>query len=642
MFKFLFRAFLVLVTTGYLFIYQRAIVEGASVEDEYMITKVFEDRKPPKPLLTQNKRKEFEDSLTIKPTGLKILGRPDSLFGDQPSATSLKVFGVGLSRTGTTTLATYFHSLGLKVLHFDYSLLGINYNFSAQDFVGKYDDVDVVFDLPTAFYYKNLINNYPNSLFISTYRDADSWFKSFKVYLQTFNDYVFSPGKFPFAFQLLHKHVYGSEEPDEKLWIANYKKHYSDVLTHIPSPQLFQIDVSELDNYSKIQSMCAFIGIDTIETTCPIISSEMHHNSLEDVTNFFETQCSIGRMSPEPYNIFTNSKFITTAASSAFAYVTLLSNPNGNTFNEQFVLSSLVLCQSIRNSYEDSIFVDESYDIVLLIFGDFDEALLAKLYRCFDRLIPVKPFSISPSGLSDSDYYTSIRAKLWSFSLVEYKRVQFIDADQMVIRNIDHYFFRSFYSQMDSSSTTSQVNKPKMIYTQLSMHSPVCTAYMSFEPSTQAAVDIDLLFRHGNWNNATGYFNYGLINFQAWPLVESFTDKSLPWKVVNFDGKPGIDSKFPYVPLFPHPTEKKQISWTNADWNFYCSWSDQGATFYYFYLYLQNGGFINPNDQDHELIHFIGVHKPWINFVDAVPNNLKVSENNFLIYPNKPINILSC
>ena len=113
-------------------------------------------------------------------------------FGSEPSATSLvivcdlfkieafnrlrllcivqKVFGVGLSRTGTTTLAEFCKLLGLRVLHFDQvsapeSLAGFNFvccyhlNFKdltahlphsrAFNWTGSYDDVDAVFDLPT-------------------------------------------------------------------------------------------------------------------------------------------------------------------------------------------------------------------------------------------------------------------------------------------------------------------------------------------------------------------------------------------------------------------------------------------------------------------------------------------------------------
>src|SRR6185369_15648480 len=57
-------------------------------------------------------------------------------------------------------------------------------------------------------------------------------------------------------------------------------------------------------------------------------------------------------------------------------------------------------------------------------------------------------------------------------------------------------------------------------------------------------------------------------------------------------------------------------------WDFYCSWADQGPIFYYFYLLKQTGGTIDADDTDHEMIHYIGVHKPWVKTESyATPEN---------------------
>ena len=106
----------------------------------------------------------------------------------------------------------------------------------------------------------------------------------------------------------------------------------------------------------------------------------------------------------------------------------------------------------------------------------------------------------------------------------------------------------------------------------------------------------------------------------SWSLVESFVDPTnLPWKKNG-----GVDEEYPYVPLFANPIRNGKNMWKNSNWQFYGSWADQGAALYYFFLYLKDGGFIDPNDQDHELIHFIGVHKPWINLVDQHDNEVLV------------------
>ena len=43
-------------------------------------------------------------------------------------------------------------------------------------FAGRYDHVDSVEDIPTAFYYEQMMAAYPNASFILTIRDDESWY----------------------------------------------------------------------------------------------------------------------------------------------------------------------------------------------------------------------------------------------------------------------------------------------------------------------------------------------------------------------------------------------------------------------------------------------------------------------------------
>ena len=42
---------------------------------------------------------------------------------------------------------------------------------------GRYDDVDAVEDLPTAYYYEQMLQVYPSAKFILTVRDEKDWLK---------------------------------------------------------------------------------------------------------------------------------------------------------------------------------------------------------------------------------------------------------------------------------------------------------------------------------------------------------------------------------------------------------------------------------------------------------------------------------
>ena len=223
-----------------------------------------------------------------------------------------------------------------------------------------------------------------------------------------------------------------------------------------------------------------------------------------------------------------------------FAYATLLSDTEANSFKRQFVASAVVWCASIRHSYTDEFLAATStsppksrslaslpFDVVLLIRGKLSDKSKESLAGCFDRIIPVQDFGRTPSGVADSAYNSIVRAKLWAFSLTEYKRVQFMDADQMIIRNLDHYFFRHHYmvTGTDVREATVPVRK---FYTQVSIQSPVCSAFFSFEPDRRTVVDLMSIFDIGRWNTVDGWMDYGAYDFPYQRIVESFADPLQP------------------------------------------------------------------------------------------------------------------
>lgn len=76
-----------------------------------------------------------------------------------------KIFGIGLGRSGTTSLAHALTVLGYKTLHFPQSMEQID-RHEASD------------DLTVASRFKELDQKYPGSKFILTVRELDSWVSS--------------------------------------------------------------------------------------------------------------------------------------------------------------------------------------------------------------------------------------------------------------------------------------------------------------------------------------------------------------------------------------------------------------------------------------------------------------------------------
>jgi len=83
----------------------------------------------------------------------------------------VKIFGIGLPRTGTTSLHNALKSLGIKSKHFPFKL----YTSFDDKLLGDYD---LFVDSPIQLIYKLLDDKFPESKFILTTRSLDSWLES--------------------------------------------------------------------------------------------------------------------------------------------------------------------------------------------------------------------------------------------------------------------------------------------------------------------------------------------------------------------------------------------------------------------------------------------------------------------------------
>jgi len=90
-----------------------------------------------------------------------------------------KVFGIGLSKTGTTSLFAALHRLGFRAATYRHmkraKMSGWFDGDFSEDYLAKWDAVT---DLPIATYFHDLDRRYPGSKFILTCREIESWLDS--------------------------------------------------------------------------------------------------------------------------------------------------------------------------------------------------------------------------------------------------------------------------------------------------------------------------------------------------------------------------------------------------------------------------------------------------------------------------------
>jgi hypothetical protein len=89
-----------------------------------------------------------------------------------------KIFGIGLSRTGTRSLSEALEILGIRTAHLPLDRRTYRELASGVYALTVLTTCDALTDITAAPFYRRFDQTYPNSKFILTARDKDSWMRS--------------------------------------------------------------------------------------------------------------------------------------------------------------------------------------------------------------------------------------------------------------------------------------------------------------------------------------------------------------------------------------------------------------------------------------------------------------------------------
>lgn len=155
-----------------------------------------------------------------------------------------KVFGIGLSNTGTSSLNRALTLLGIPSIHLPHSLSQI----------GKFDGAS---DLPVAVFFKELDRLYPGSKFILTIRNTRDWLKSYQLYEQRLlKIYRGSP---PDWLRELTIRCYGQEQFNPQQWLKAYARHLKLVTEYFQS-RSSDLLIFNMYGGQGWQELCDFLG----------------------------------------------------------------------------------------------------------------------------------------------------------------------------------------------------------------------------------------------------------------------------------------------------------------------------------------------------------------------------------------------
>lgn len=173
-----------------------------------------------------------------------------------------KVFGIGLSKTGTSSLAQALQRLGFRTK----DCMGVTQYVAGDLSSIDMDTVlahDALTDTPIPSFYRELDQRFPGSKFILTVRDRDGWLQSCR---KQFNERL--AAKQTAAHNRLFEDLYGTDVFDEQRFVAGYERFVAGVTEYFKArPQdLLVMNVAAGDGW---ETLCPFLGRPVPDTPFP-------------------------------------------------------------------------------------------------------------------------------------------------------------------------------------------------------------------------------------------------------------------------------------------------------------------------------------------------------------------------------------
>lgn len=188
-----------------------------------------------------------------------------------PKTGAIKIFGIGMGRTGTSSLCRAFVLLGFKAVH-----------YPTPEQFERIEEYQFANDFPITTRYKELDKKFPNSKFIYTVRDMDDWIASTE---KLYNERKAKKYKCPWVKDVSEMLGFNvddySIEFDKKVekYKQAYLKHDLDVKNYfIDRPD--DLLILNIFNENSWEKLARFIGLSkTPKIPFPCINTSLKKNT---------------------------------------------------------------------------------------------------------------------------------------------------------------------------------------------------------------------------------------------------------------------------------------------------------------------------------------------------------------------------
>lgn len=187
----------------------------------------------------------------------------------------VRVFGIGLSKTGTSSLGEALNLLGVRTIHFPFDEDTYLKLTNGRVDLAILDVYQGVVDIPVAPFYKQLDAAYPGSRFVLTVRDAAPWLRSVELHWELMTNWWDRYPDFKRFQEFISRRVYGSVEFSRDRFLSAYESHVRGVRAYFAGrpESLLEIDICSGGGW---ETLCPFLESRVPNVAFPHANEWMH------------------------------------------------------------------------------------------------------------------------------------------------------------------------------------------------------------------------------------------------------------------------------------------------------------------------------------------------------------------------------
>lgn len=171
-----------------------------------------------------------------------------------------RIFGIGMHKTGTTSLHHALQILGYDSGHWTNAhwAKSICREMWKTGRSATLERCYALCDLPIPLFYRELDKAYPGSKFILTLRPEDDWLQSVKRHWTSNNKYHHQWDDDPFSHQV-HEMLYGQSTFNEQVFRERFRRHNAEVMQYFRQrpEDLLVMNIGAGDEWGRL---CRFLG----------------------------------------------------------------------------------------------------------------------------------------------------------------------------------------------------------------------------------------------------------------------------------------------------------------------------------------------------------------------------------------------